>query len=77
MDNIAFMRGEIGKVYTGWRNKLRYMPPNQIMAIYHRMRETGQIEYAAERREREANEAKYHQMTIFEYLGEQNGRERL
>lgn len=75
MDNVAYMRGEIGKVYSSkkWKNKVAFMPPNQVIAIYNRMRESGTIEYAAERRAREAEEAKYHQMDIFEYLGESHG----
>ena len=69
--DIQFMRAEIGKVYNNnkWRNKVSSMPARQVIAIYKRMWETGQIEYAAQRRAREAEEQKFHQITLEEYFG--------
>ncbi len=69
--DIRQMRAELGKVYNNqkWRNKVANMPVNQVIAIYTRMRQSGTIEYAAERRRREAEEAKYHQITLSEYFG--------
>lgn len=69
---VQFMRAEIGKVYNSqkWRNRVSAMPANQVIAVYNRMRENGTIEYAKERRARELEDAKYHQVTMFEYMEE-------
>ena len=43
--NIETMRREIAKVYTGngWQKKVKAMPENQVVAVYHTFQKNGKL----------------------------------
>jgi len=48
-----------------WRDKVYRMPPNQILAIYHRMLERG--EFVAKKKPEPVEKPNYIQPTLFDY----------
>ena len=44
--NVETMRREIAKAYTGdaWKRKVKNMPENQVVAVYHNFQKTGRFE---------------------------------
>ena len=66
IDNMKdYILGWYPNASKSWRTRVRdFMPDNQIVAIYH------SICRREEKLRREAEEEKkYHQMTIYEYIG--------
>lgn len=46
--NISQMREKIADAYDGdgWKKKVRFMPDDQVIAIFYRMKKKGQIKDA-------------------------------
>ena len=44
--NVETMRSEIAKVYSGdgWKNKVKKMPENQVVAVYLNFKKTGMFD---------------------------------
>ena len=62
--SIEQMRSRISKVYDSfrWRNRVTKMPDNQVIAIYHKFKESGKFD----KPDRRLPGERYHQMTLFE-----------
>ena len=46
--NVDQMREKISEAYNGegWKKKVRFMPDDQVIAIFYRMKKKGQIKDA-------------------------------
>ena len=72
---LEMMRSKIIDQYSNpeWRDRVRAMKPNQVIAIYQRMLNSGYFDRGpvAELRKGRNDEKpaeQYHQMTIFDYI---------
>lgn len=62
--SIEQMREKIGSVYDGisWKNKVHFMPEDQVIAIYYRFRDQGYFN------KKKTNKTKYVQKTLWDYI---------
>ena len=62
--SIEQMRDKIASVYDGigWKNKVHFMPEDQVMAIYYKFREQGYF------KKKKESKPKYKQMTLWDYI---------
>ena len=73
---IEQMRSRIIDQYVNpkWKDRVKAMKPNQVMAVYYRMLEYGKFDSEQtlrkghKDRDRKKPIEQYHQMTIFDYI---------
>lgn len=71
---IEQMRSRIIEQYTNpkWKDRVKAMQPNQVMAIYYRMLKHNEFDHGQTLNKGNKDQKKpteqYHQMTIFDYI---------
>lgn len=69
--SIAQMRMKIANAYDGirWKNRVQFMPDNQVVAVYHSLKKSGKLE---PKKKDKGPKDIFHQITIWEVLNERN-----
>lgn len=67
---VEAMRAKLEGVYVAprWIERVRQMPANQVIAIYHKFLAQGKFDVTLRKGKTKKSEPKYRQMTIFDYI---------
>lgn len=76
MADIGYMRSKISQVYPypKWTERVKWMPDNQVMAIYYKFRDEGRFDGVTTKKQEkkikvEIPKEQYVQMSIWDLLG--------